>query len=272
MYVAALLGSKREADGCWTLGAPVDDPSTEVLRYKMVNENGRPLGSTARPCLACYECRCQRPETAAVIRVTPECDKSRYGLSANEEGRALARKLAAGYGGWLTAEYARHAPQRLSTVVIIAPGATVLRLRAQFVIRLALAAIVPGWYLRPLARWMFADQVQKNPEWLDPWLDLMRLSMRGLDRRLPLPPVWTDAEWGALNVPTLFLVGEHETIYDAGKAARRLNRVAPQVTTEIIPGAGHDLTIAQAEIVNRRIVEFLKHKTAAPQKCETRVG
>jgi hypothetical protein len=29
------------------------------------------------------------------------------------------------------------------------------------------------------------------------------------------------------------------------------------VIAEIIPGAGHDLTIAQAEMVDRKIVEFL---------------
>jgi pimeloyl-ACP methyl ester carboxylesterase len=62
--------------------------------------------------------------------------------------------------------------------------------------------------------------------------------------------VWTDAEWGSLRVPALFLVGEHEAIYSAEKAVRRLKRVAPQVTAEIIPGAGRDLTVAQAAMVN----------------------
>jgi pimeloyl-ACP methyl ester carboxylesterase len=90
-------------------------------------------------------------------------------------------------------------------------------------------------------------------------LEQMRISMRSVQRHLPIPPVWTDAEWGALSVPALFLVGEHETVYDAGKAVRRLKHAAPQVTAEIIPGAGHDLTIAQADLVNRRILAFVKH-------------
>jgi pimeloyl-ACP methyl ester carboxylesterase len=54
--------------------------------------------------------------------------------------------MGVSYGGSLAAEYARHAPQRLSTVILLAPGATVLRLSARFVIRLALAAIAPRWY------------------------------------------------------------------------------------------------------------------------------
>jgi len=48
------------------------------------------------------------------------------------------------------------------------------------------------------------------------------------------------------------------TAYSAEKAVRRLNTVAPQITTEIIPGAGHDLTLVQAEVVNRTVLEFLQ--------------
>jgi len=180
--------------------------------------------------------------------------------------------MGVSFGGWLTSEYARHAPHRLSTVILLAPGATVLRFSAQFMIRLTLAAIDPRWCLRRLARWMFADQVRKHPEWLHPWLDHMRMNMRSLaPRSLPFPPVWTDAEWGALSVPALFLVGEHETIYDAGKAVRRVKRVAPQVTAEIISGAGHDLTLAQPEAVDRRVLEFVKQKVAVLETCGTGV-
>src|SRR6516225_11065404 len=56
--------------------------------------------------------------------------------------------MGVSYGGSLAAEYARHAPQRLSTVILLAPGANVLHLSAQFVIRLTVAAIAPQWGLR----------------------------------------------------------------------------------------------------------------------------
>ena len=180
--------------------------------------------------------------------------------------------MGVSYGGSLAAEYARHAPRRLSTVILLAPGATVLHLSAQFVIRLTVAAIAPRWALRSLFRWIFADQVRKSPEWLDPMLDQVRIGMRSVQRSLPIPPVWKDAEWRALSVPALFLVGEHERVYDAGKAVRRLRHVAPQVTVEIIPGAGHDLTLAQADLVDRRILEFVKENVAAPKTSGTRAA
>lgn len=77
----------------------------------------------------------------------------------------------------------------------------------------------------------------------------------------PLPliaaNVIQDQELRAFKVPTLFLVGEHEKVYSAQKAVSRLNRVAPQIVTEIIPLAGHDLWIVQADLVNQLLLNFL---------------
>ena len=55
----------------------------------------------------------------------------------------------------------------------------------------------------------------------------------------------------------LFLVGEHEKIYSPRAAVRRLERVAPGVRAEIVPGAGHDLTFVQPGLVAARVLEFL---------------
>lgn len=60
-----------------------------------------------------------------------------------------------------------------------------------------------------------------------------------------------------LHVPSLYLVGENEKVYSARKALERLNRVAPQIKTGLIPQAGHDLWIVQAELVTSTILDFL---------------
>jgi len=59
-------------------------------------------------------------------------------------------------------------------------------------------------------------------------------------------------------VPALYLVGEHEKIYSAQKAIQRLRKVAPNIKAVVIPNAGHDLTIVQAEMVNTKVLEFLR--------------
>ncbi len=70
-----------------------------------------------------------------------------------------------------------------------------------------------------------------------------------------------------MKVPALFLVGENEKIYSAQKAIQRLNKVAPHIETDIIPEAGHDLTIVQAEEVNRKVLEFLRCPTHSPSSA-----
>ena len=75
--------------------------------------------------------------------------------------------------------------------------------------------------------------------------------------RLVNPTVLTDEEWQSIRVPTLFLVGENEKLYSAHEAVARLETVAPQINVELIPNAGHDLTLVQAELVNGKILEFL---------------
>jgi pimeloyl-ACP methyl ester carboxylesterase len=77
----------------------------------------------------------------------------------------------------------------------------------------------------------------------------------------PLPliaaTVLSDEQLRSIRVPALILIGENERIYSAEKAVSRVRRVAPQIRVEIIPGAGHDLWVSQAEVVTGKILAFL---------------
>ena len=57
-------------------------------------------------------------------------------------------------------------------------------------------------------------------------------------------------------MPTLFIVGEHERIYDPATALARLERVAPHIQRVLIAGAGHDLPWLKPDEVNARALEF----------------
>ena len=183
------------------------------------------------------------------------------------EPRERVSLVGMSYGGALAAQYALHFPERLEKVVLLAPGVTVLRPRAEFWVRLIALGIARRRGLRAFFRWIFADMARTDPQWLDSTIEQLSLNMRSIQRhKAPIPPVLTDTEWRSLRTPTLFLAGENEVIYSAEKAVRRLKRVAPQVTAQIIPGAGHDLTFAQTATVNERILRFLKEERA-PSKA-----
>jgi pimeloyl-ACP methyl ester carboxylesterase len=169
------------------------------------------------------------------------------------------------YGGWIAGQYALHHSNRLRKVVLLAPGGTVLPLSFGFFARIGLLLIpVPGRGGAPLRRmlaWLFRDSLRTS----DASRALFEETVTDLQRiwhlfDLPRPvrhTVLDDNEWRNFSVPCLFLVGENEKIYSAEAAVRRLKRVAPQVRAEIIPGAGHDLTMVQADLVVKKVLGFL---------------
>jgi pimeloyl-ACP methyl ester carboxylesterase len=169
------------------------------------------------------------------------------------------------YGGWIAGQYAVRFPKRLQNVVLLAPGGTVMPFSFGFFVRIGLLCIpVPGLGGSPLRRtlhWIFRDSARGS----DASRALFEETVDDLQKiwhLFVLPrPLWStvldDKEWQGFEVPCLFLVGQNEKMYSAQAAVRRLNRVAPQIKTEIIPGAGHDLTMVQADLVVRKMLRFL---------------
>ncbi len=167
------------------------------------------------------------------------------------------------YGAWLTGRYALRFPDRLRGAVLIAPPATVQQLPGAWA-WYGLTAILPHrYFLRNMMRWMFpALSKRTDPADVQLAQELLEdafVGLRCFKLKMPATPtVLTDDELRKLSeVPTLFLVGEHEVIYPAKEAVGRLNEVAPQIRTQIIPDAGHDLTIVAAPLVNSIVTEFL---------------
>jgi pimeloyl-ACP methyl ester carboxylesterase len=166
------------------------------------------------------------------------------------------------YGGWLAAIYAVAHPERLRKVALLAPGATVLRMNREFLKRSAFSGLLGGDASNHLFYWLFADGVS-HPERcminIEDFGNCLYMGFKCFQQRFFVYlSVLSDREWRELKPPTLFLVGEHEKLYDAGQALARLRRVAPQVRTGLIPEAGHDLTMVQAELINNKVLDFLR--------------
>jgi pimeloyl-ACP methyl ester carboxylesterase len=166
------------------------------------------------------------------------------------------------YGGWLTSQYALRFPHRLDKIVLLAPAATILPFPGEWAWRGVLTIIPHRYFLKSMVSWLFEDLIEKDEasrKQVEQAVDDVYVAMRCFKfKMLVNPTVLRDDELQSIRVPTLFLVGENEKIYPAPDAVRRLNTVAPQVATEIIPNCGHDLTFLQADMVNRKVLAFLK--------------
>jgi pimeloyl-ACP methyl ester carboxylesterase len=164
------------------------------------------------------------------------------------------------YGAWIAAHLALLRPERLRSTVWLAPAAVVGRLSVLWVV-LALLSGLSRWIHRKFTYWMFADAV-KTPEGRriaeELIEDTQRMTRCYAPRPIVPPTRMSDAELRRIRVPSLLLVGANETVLSASRAMRRVHAVAPQIRAEIVPGAGHDLPLAQRELMTQKVLEFLQ--------------
>jgi pimeloyl-ACP methyl ester carboxylesterase len=165
------------------------------------------------------------------------------------------------FGGWVATQYALKHPDRMGKMVLLAPAGTVLPLSPEWMLRAALCAVPHRYFAKSFMYWLLEDLAQSGETGralLEQYIDESYLALRSFKtKRMVNPTVLTDEEWQSIRVPTLYIVGENEKIYSAEEAVARLNRIAPGIRTEVIPGAGHDLTIVKTEMVDNKILAFL---------------
>jgi pimeloyl-ACP methyl ester carboxylesterase len=165
------------------------------------------------------------------------------------------------FGGWLTAEYALRAPERLAKVVWLAPAGVVSNMSGGFIVGGLLCLIPSKRTFGAFTRWVMPDAAATDPAFVDAAVAEMVLSEQCFKFR-PWPGggprKLKDDELASIKVSVLYVVGEHERVCsDPHAALSRLNAVAPHIETTMIPAAGHDVLWVQTEAVRSRVLEFL---------------
>ena len=164
------------------------------------------------------------------------------------------------YGSWLAHQYALRFPKRVRKIVFLAHP-TLVPMNKVFLLRLLLSFISP-YLFRSFVFWLFQDTARKDEyskSLVESIYGDMHLAGKCFKPKAMVnPTAIKDSELRDLPVPALFLAGVNEKTFSPHKAIQRLNSVAPQIKTEIIPAAGHDLSFAQADLINQKALEFLE--------------
>jgi pimeloyl-ACP methyl ester carboxylesterase len=170
------------------------------------------------------------------------------------------RLMGLSYGSWLTHQYALQHPQRVKKIVLLAHPA-IVRANIEFVFRFMLGFLSPN-FLTSFFHWILRDTAQKDERsraLLEGIIGDVKLVAKCFKPKATVvPKLMTDDELRNIKVPALFLMGENEKTFSHQKAVERIMKVAPQLQTETIPHAGHDLNLAQADLVNKKVLAFLK--------------
>jgi pimeloyl-ACP methyl ester carboxylesterase len=164
-----------------------------------------------------------------------------------------ANLLGHSYGGWLTLNMALVNPDRLRKIVLLAPAASIypMSLLTQLGLRLP-------FKIRPPARFVFKMIASKGTVFEETFIHLMEMVTRYCLPALMFPTLYTDEELKQIELPTLLLIGAGEKIYNPKKALERAERLIPNLRAEIIPNVGHTLNMEKPEIINSRILDFLR--------------
>jgi pimeloyl-ACP methyl ester carboxylesterase len=159
------------------------------------------------------------------------------------------------YGGWHTLNFSFSHPDKVNRIAVLAPAGSILPYSWPV---LALLRILPYMPVKPNPLNRFFAKGICPDELFARQFALGVNHFRYADPRKSIfTNVFSDSELRSIHTPTLFLAGENEVIYDPGAAIDRVKKIMPEVTTALIPGAGHLVSMDQPALVNELVLKFL---------------
>ncbi len=160
------------------------------------------------------------------------------------------------YGGFLATNFALAYPERVNRIGLLSPGipnfgpptlqwANYGMPMMFFPSRSTIKRFISGISLKGY-----------SPE--DPVHEQMIIGIMNMRKVSFMRPVFTEEEFKRMQMPVLLLIGDHEIMYAPQKALTNAARLIPGLQAELIPHASHMLNRDQAEMINARLLHFLK--------------
>jgi pimeloyl-ACP methyl ester carboxylesterase len=156
------------------------------------------------------------------------------------------------YGGFLAVNFALQFRERTKRLVLLNPGLPLSPFTGQWMIHGMPMIVHPS---HATARW-FIRGASTSKRWGD-LLELFVTGIASLRSTQVMRPIIQKDEWRQLCMPMLLLIGDHEIMYEPGRAIRRARQLIPHIQAEFVTDAGHFQLVDQAEQVNQRTLKFL---------------
>jgi pimeloyl-ACP methyl ester carboxylesterase len=160
------------------------------------------------------------------------------------------------YGGFLATNFALAYPERVNRMGLLSPGipnfgpptlqwANYGMPMMFFPSRSTIKRFISGISLKGYSQ-------------EDPVHEQMIIGIMNMRKVSFMRPVFTEEEFKRMQLPVLLLIGDHEIMYAPQKALTNAARLIPGLQAELIPHASHMLNRDQAEMINARLLHFLK--------------
>ncbi len=178
----------------------------------------------------------------------------------------LERPQAVGssHGGWLGCNFALHHPERLQSMALLAPAASIARMRAVIRLSIRLGPLMPAWTGPATIKAMFGGRANLDQRVVD--VLTLHLAHFRYQQKAVHPTPFPEDELRRLRPSLLLLIGEHEVIYDAQSTLARAARLIPAIEAELVPDAGHLINMERPEFASERLLRFFARRSRDSQE------
>jgi pimeloyl-ACP methyl ester carboxylesterase len=154
--------------------------------------------------------------------------------------------LGLSQGGWTALKFATSRPERVTRLVLLAPGG-IIPTRPAFILKAVILSMFGRWGAEKINRIVFGKQTI-HPE----AVKFMNAIMTHFKARIDKEYLFSDDELKRLNMPTLLIGGAEDALIPMESVIPRMQKLVPQLKAVLIPDMGHAL-INMAE----RVIPFL---------------
>jgi pimeloyl-ACP methyl ester carboxylesterase len=153
-----------------------------------------------------------------------------------------ASLLGISQGGWTALKFTTTRSERVTRLVLLAPGG-VVQTRSSFILSAVMLSMLGRWGAQRISR-MVCGKQPIHPEAVR-FMDAIYTHFKA---RIEKERLFSDEELKRLNMPTLFIGGAQDVLFNMDAAARRMQKLVPQVKVVIIPDMGHVLINLSGQI------------------------
>ncbi len=161
----------------------------------------------------------------------------------NRLGLDKVSMLGLSQGGWTALRFATYRPERVAKLVLLTP-AGVVPTRASFILSAIGLSFFGKWGAKKLNQIVFGKQVI-HPE----AVKFMNAIMTHFKPRIEKEVIFKDDELSRLNMPVLLMGGKEDAIRSIKDIDARLQKLVPQLQTEVITEMGHVLVNISDKII-----------------------
>jgi pimeloyl-ACP methyl ester carboxylesterase len=151
--------------------------------------------------------------------------------------------LGISQGGWTALKFATYRPERVTRLVLLAPGG-VMPTRRSFILRAVFFSMFGHWGADRINRLVFGKQ-PIHPE----AAKFMEAIYTHFKVRIGKEYLFSDDELKRLNMPTLLIGGAQDALFPMQGVVARLQKNVPQLKAVLIPDMGHALINLSGQII-----------------------